>query len=55
MANENVADIAFTDTGLTVTLKDGTVTAYVPATTVQVAPSQNVTLAAGETLLVTAA
>lgn len=51
---ENVRDIAFTDAGLTLTLKDGTVTNYVVDSAAP-APSQTVSLASGETLLVTVA
>jgi hypothetical protein len=51
---ENVKDISFDDSGNpTITLNDGTVTSYVPVTAAAPAPSQTVTLAAGETLLVT--
>jgi hypothetical protein len=53
---ENVKDIAFNaDGSIVVTLNDETVTTYVPSTAAPAAPTQTVALAAGETLLVTAA
>lgn len=52
---ENIKDIAFGDNSVTITLNDDTVTTYVVASAAPAAPSQSVTLAAGETLLVTVA
>src|ERR1700733_14590796 len=53
---ENVKDIAFNaDESITVTLNDGTVTNYVPATAAPAAPTQTVTLTAGESVMVTVA